>query len=623
MDQSNRLLEAALNLAAKGFRVFPLSPGSKFPPKDFPWKAKATSDADEVRALWADGSWNIGIATGEFTVVDIDVKNGKEGDLEALALGLDFDTFTVETPSGGLHLYYLDSGFANRAGTLELPDGSKAKGIDIRGVGGYVLGPGSEVPEGVYQVHTPSEKLANLPPAFAAQLRRPVTSSEQRQEGSDSSAAAQTAETYLKRVAPLAVQGEGGDATTVGVVFRLRDYGVSKETALELMLDHWNERCSPPWEAEELKVKIENAYKYAQNSTPSKDAEVMTEGLEGLSLPEPPPLEQEETESQFHFWTAEEASTQPPAAWLVKRTLPEIGIAAIWGPSGSGKSLVSQDIITAVGSGAAWCSSKVVRPGGTLLLAAEAADTLAPRLKAANAPADLPLVWVDMPGFFNDEGPWEKFTRLINEGRQQLADKFGAPLKLVVIDTFSAGGLVPLENDTGEMQRAMTNLTLYAKKAQVLILLVHHSDKGGKDLRGSSAMRGALDTSISVTRGEGKIRRVYLDKCRRAPERELGVFVVEEDVFFDEDGERDSVPKLQWVSEIEVPDVRPRYADIFVTALTSHFGRAPVSVVLKEFEDISKIKSGAGAAFNDCLGYLVRKGEVREVGGLLELCKNG
>ncbi len=621
MNKSETLLQAALDLAARGFRVFPLSPGTAIPPKDYPWKSKATTNETEIRSIWNGAEWNIGVATGEFTVVDLDVKNGKDGIFEALELGLDFETFTVSTPSGGLHLYYVDAGYTNRAGTLELPDGGKAKGVDVRGVGGYVVGPGSETPKGIYKMHTPSAKLLELPKAFAAQLREhSPTDTGEKLEGSDSPAAVAAGIEFLKR-APLAVEGEGGDATTVGVIFRLRDYGIAPDTALELLVEHWNDNCSPPWDLEDLREKVNNAFKYAQNTNPSQDPAAMIEGLEGLAPPPAPPAP-DKTKPEFDFLTLTSVNKLPAPAWLIKRTLPEVGIAAIWGPSGSGKSLVAQDLIVAVGSGNQWCGSKTAAQGGTLLIAAEAADILGPRLRAAGVAETMPLIWADAPGFFTQDNSWEVFAKLINAGREELATKFGAVLRVVMIDTFSAAGVVQDENDNGQMQRAMTLLTQYAKKANILVVLVHHTDKAGKEMRGASAMRGALDSSISVSRGDGRLRHVKLDKCRRAPERDLGTFVVEEDVFRDLDGDVDTVPRLQWVSEIDVPDVRPRHADNLITALTIKFGKATVRSLVEEFEGLVNLKTGVGAAFNDSLAYLVRKGEVREVGGTVELVKN-
>ena len=45
----------------------------------------------------------------------------------------------------------------------------------------------------------------------------------------------------------------------------LRDLGVSEESACRLLADHWNDRCVPPWQPDELAVKVSNAYAYGQN----------------------------------------------------------------------------------------------------------------------------------------------------------------------------------------------------------------------------------------------------------------------------------------------------------------------------------------------------------------------
>lgn len=66
---------------------------------------------------------------------------------------------------------------------------------------------------------------------------------------------------FLTKTDP-AIEGDGGDQRTFAVIARLKDFGLSRECALRLTLEHWNPRCEPPWEEEELSVKIENAYSY-------------------------------------------------------------------------------------------------------------------------------------------------------------------------------------------------------------------------------------------------------------------------------------------------------------------------------------------------------------------------
>lgn len=618
----NLKLRAALNLAAKGFRVFPLSPGTAIPPKDFAWKAEATTDPTQITAWWNGPEWNIGVATGDFTVIDLDVKNGKNGLAEGLELDLDLTTFSVRTPSGGYHFYYLDSGFSNKAGTLELPSGGKAEGVDVRGVGGYVVGPGSVTEKGEYTLDQ-DRPLRPLPDGWTARLNVAATKSDQRFDGDDSELSISTAVNFLTRSAP-AIEGQGGDAATLSLFAMLRDYGVTQDTAYELALEHWNERCLPPWEPDDLRLKAENAFRYAQNDTPSRDPAMMLEGLEDLTAPpaRAPATEESEPADRWKFMSLRGEKDRPPPEWLVKRILPKVGVACIWGPSGSGKSLVAQDLIVRIGQSGHWLGAKVAHSGGTLLLAAEAAEILAARLTAAKAPEDAPLVWADTPSFFSSDTKWEDFASIVNAGRAKLLADYGQPLRLVVIDTLSASTLVQDENDNAEMQRAVSTLTRFAKKAEVLILLVHHSEKTGKELRGASSLRGGLDSSISVNKGDGRLRTARLDKCRRAVERDLGTFVVEEDWFRDADGDSDSVPRLSWVSDIELPDIRPKHADTLIAALTVTFGRARVVDAVKEFEALSKLQRDVSGAFNDALTYLVRKGEIVEEGADLLLRKN-
>ena len=94
-------------------------------------------------------SANIGVSTGRPSgvfVVDIDMKNGKNGEQELRALELKYGKLptTVEliTPLGGRHLWFRMPEHAVPSSVDKI-----APGIDIRGDGGYVLVPPSHVVE--------------------------------------------------------------------------------------------------------------------------------------------------------------------------------------------------------------------------------------------------------------------------------------------------------------------------------------------------------------------------------------------------------------------------------------------------------------------------------------------
>jgi hypothetical protein len=259
-------LEAAVLLAQRGFHVFPITPGQKSPPLILEFPSKATRALGIIADWWA--KWptaNVGISTSRFgddkalLVVDVDVKEGKKGDTSLIQLELNgYDlpsTFTQHTPTGGLHIVYVvDSPV--RQGVNKL-----GEGLDIRSRGGYIVGTGSTVTEGDYL-------LTDLPIVPAPQwlIDRcgvdTFVSIETSAVPVNESRATERAIKYLSEEAPLAIEGHGGDETTYKVAARCKDLGVDEFVAGNLMTLHWNPRCQPPWDTEELFVKVKNAYVY-------------------------------------------------------------------------------------------------------------------------------------------------------------------------------------------------------------------------------------------------------------------------------------------------------------------------------------------------------------------------
>ncbi|MFI8963175.1 bifunctional DNA primase/polymerase [Streptomyces sp. NPDC053493] len=181
-------LAHALTAAERGLPVIPLS-RTKLPALRSPHRGEhravpcrgecgrpghgvhdATTDPAAVRALFAAAPWatGYGIACGRpphrLIGVDLDVReDGTDGvaALDALAREHGFTvppTVTVLTPGGGRHLW-----LAGPPGTV-VPNsaGRLAPGVDVRGAGGYLVGPGSTTPRGTYRL---APATADLPPA--------------------------------------------------------------------------------------------------------------------------------------------------------------------------------------------------------------------------------------------------------------------------------------------------------------------------------------------------------------------------------------------------------------------------------------------------------------------------
>ncbi len=263
----------ALLLASEGFYVFPLAPRTKIPLKGMTdWAMKATRSKKVIKEWWEKNpECNIGVFTGKFrknqslVVVDIDVKNGKDGFSEIIKLefeGWDFPpTMEVETTSGGRHLIYTHSE-SLRGGTDRL-----ARGVDICSTGAYIVGWGSIFEGKVYQRNT--LKLIACPKPMAEFLGKPRESRLTLIQGDlkniNKESAIKRAVHYLEYEAPISIIGNRGDDTAYLVAARVKDMGIDPQTCLGLMWDHWNERCPPCWPYDELSKKVENAYQYGKD----------------------------------------------------------------------------------------------------------------------------------------------------------------------------------------------------------------------------------------------------------------------------------------------------------------------------------------------------------------------
>ncbi|MCX5199969.1 bifunctional DNA primase/polymerase [Streptomyces sp. NBC_00237] len=182
-------LAHALSAAERGLPVIPLSrtklpalpsPHREEPPAEggpcrgacgFPGHGvhDASTDPTVVRALFAAAPWatGYGIACGRpphhLIGIDLDTKHGADplAALQRLAEENDFTvptTLTVLTPSGGRHLW-----LSGPPGVTVPNSASRlAPGIDVRGTGGYLVGPGSLTSHGVYRL---APGTAHLPAA--------------------------------------------------------------------------------------------------------------------------------------------------------------------------------------------------------------------------------------------------------------------------------------------------------------------------------------------------------------------------------------------------------------------------------------------------------------------------
>lgn len=472
-------MDAALSWAARGFRVFPLEHNGKVPVHDTAWYDVATSDPDQIRKLWTDPvlgndkGYNIGVDCTGFVVIDIDVKDGKNGIEDYANLGGHYDTLTVRTPTGGYHCYFAgpDSGNA-----------SLSPSVDVRSHHGYVVAPGSTIGDRAYEV-VKDGVVAGIPGVLASKLTVPYERATAEHVALDTPAAIQAARNFLN-TAPPAIEGQRGDETTFTTAARLvREMSLSVDVAFQLMLEHFNPRCMPPWDADELHAKVQNAAEYGTAINGRLDPAQVYAGIEVA-----PPPSMFEQSSALGFGNAIEPAQLPRRPWLVDRMLMRGETTMLLAPGASGKSSLSLAIAAHLAVGRPFGPYAVSGACKTVLYNGE--DNLAEqsrRLAAVCQQYQLDYHVVKSNIMLLSTELLELKLAMADGRRayqneamvRQLIEVASAPdVGLLIYDPFVDVHDLD-ETDNPQMNFVMSLLQKIAREANVANLALHHTSKGG------------------------------------------------------------------------------------------------------------------------------------------------
>lgn len=241
-------LEAALEIAARGWPVFPLEPDGKRPLTPNGFKDASTAAAQINRWWKKHPDANVGVATGPASGIagtDVDVKAGAKGRESIASLKGMTPTLTVSTPSGGWHFYYRcpKEGLRSKNGLLP--------GVDIKAAGGYLVGPGSTIGGKAYEWIDRDAPMAAMPEAILVLMRN----------GNGNRA--------KRPVAPVAnVISEGRrNATLASLAGTMRRKGLDQEE-IEAALKAVNgSRCDPPLPEREVEAVAASIVRYPGGAT--------------------------------------------------------------------------------------------------------------------------------------------------------------------------------------------------------------------------------------------------------------------------------------------------------------------------------------------------------------------
>lgn len=295
--------QKAMQLAERGFKVFPLNKNKKPIFTEFYKKASANPKMVEVMFQskyefgtgaidWKkkDQGYLIGISTDNLIVVDIDNKHGHDGNGNFFKLTDNYlytNTMCVGTPSDGFHLYFRkeDVDYKNSISLL-------ADGIDTRGFHGFVVAPGSVTEKGDYEEMTETkytvDTLPKCPQVILDILNKKIVQDSDRVknvnnnfEGLDSDSSIVKATEYLMH----ADGCDEGEQSNVAfkVACKLREFGLSEDTCHTMMCEEWDYKNNPSM-ADWMDKPVSSAYRYASNPIGSDSVENDFYDLDSVSF---------------------------------------------------------------------------------------------------------------------------------------------------------------------------------------------------------------------------------------------------------------------------------------------------------------------------------------------------
>lgn len=196
--------------------------------------------------------------------------------------------------------------------------------------------------------------------------------------------------------------------------------------------------------------------------------------------------------SRFKLLGSTHMQALPQLVWRVKGVLPAEGLAALYGPSASGKSFLALDMAAAIAQGSTWFGCRT-HATTVVYVALEGEGGFKNRVTAWEREHSLPmpsaLNFVMQPFKINDPQDVDDFASAVPKG------------SVIFIDTLNRSAPLADENSSRDMGEILEG----AKRLQIaisgLVVLIHHTGKDvGKGLRGHSSLFAALDGAIQVER---------------------------------------------------------------------------------------------------------------------------
>jgi hypothetical protein len=268
-------------------------------------------------------------------------------------------------------------------------------------------------------------------------------------------------------------------------------------------------------------------------------ADLLADLLERTKTPPKP-------EPRFKLLGSADIHALPPLRWCIRGVLPAEGVAALFGPSASGKSFLGFYMAAAIAEGESWFGCRVeAAPVVYLALEGEAGFRLRvaawEQRKHRKLPERMRLVL--QPFRLTDAKDVRELAAVVPAGA------------VVFIDTLNRAAPTADENNSRDMGEILEAVKQLQTLTGGLVVLIHHTGKDAtKGLRGHSSLFAALDSAIEVSRDADR-REWKVAKAKDGPDSDLHPFRLEvETLGIDEYG--DLVTSCAVVADTAADDIK-------------------------------------------------------------------
>jgi len=234
--------------------------------------------------------------------------------------------------------------------------------------------------------------------------------------------------------------------------------------------------------------------------------EVWTPQRLSLYVPETPQEAESAPKSKFlvESW---DSIKDEPVEWLIESIIPKRSFVALFAPPASWKSFIALDLAEAIATGRDWMGYKIPKKGAVLFISGEGHGGMGARVKACkiqnNSPdgANMYVIRAQI----NIRSSQEDFNALV-AAINELVAQIDEPLEIIILDTLMrmSGGNFN-ENSSEDMGGFIAQTGKLQQLYNCALMVIHHSGKHIKGLRGHSSLLGAVDTELEITRQDSVI----------------------------------------------------------------------------------------------------------------------